>query len=126
MAPHVADYVVQLVAGTQGRLQAARRYLRGGASPRAAQALVLGSKLRALLQGRENAALDDVRGVRGCGGDPPGQQVRPALLPRILGWEVEVPHSLPGYGWRKLYDPFRKRKTRLLLEPWASHYSVCY
>jgi MoxR-like ATPase len=63
MAPHVADYVVQLVAGSQGRLKAARSYLRGGASPRAAQALVLGSKLRALLQGRENAAIDDVRAL---------------------------------------------------------------
>lgn len=65
MAPHVVDYAVALVAGSHGRLAAAKKYLRGGASPRAVQALVTGAKLRALLQGRPNASVDDVRALAG-------------------------------------------------------------
>ena len=40
-----------------------RRYVRYGASPRAAQAIVLASKARALLAGRFNASDEDVRSV---------------------------------------------------------------
>ncbi|MEC9374249.1 MAG: AAA family ATPase, partial [Planctomycetota bacterium] len=39
------------------------KYVRVGASPRAAQALVLGAKCRALLDGRAAAAIDDIRAV---------------------------------------------------------------
>jgi MoxR-like ATPase len=41
----------------------ARRYVRYGVSPRGAQAIVLGSKIRALIEGRLNVAYDDVRAV---------------------------------------------------------------
>jgi MoxR-like ATPase len=40
-----------------------RKYVRYGASPRAAQAMVLGAKALALLAGRYHAAADDVRAV---------------------------------------------------------------
>ncbi len=40
-----------------------RRYVRYGASPRGAQALVLGAKVHALLSGRYNVAFEDVRAV---------------------------------------------------------------
>jgi MoxR-like ATPase len=39
------------------------RYLRWGASPRAAQALALAGKVRALLEGRYNVSFEDVRRV---------------------------------------------------------------
>ena len=60
IAPHVIAFAVKLVSGSHGGLAAAKQYLRGGASPRAVQALVTGAKLRALLQGRPNAAVEDV------------------------------------------------------------------
>jgi MoxR-like ATPase len=40
-----------------------RHYVRYGVSPRGAQAIVLGSKIRALIEGRLNVAYDDVRAV---------------------------------------------------------------
>jgi MoxR-like ATPase len=63
IAHHVVDYAVRLVHGSHGSLPAARQFLRSGASPRAVQALVLGSKLRALSLGRPNASVDDVRAL---------------------------------------------------------------
>jgi MoxR-like ATPase len=39
----------------------ARRFIRYGASPRGAQALVLGAKVRALTEGRFNVSVDDLR-----------------------------------------------------------------
>jgi MoxR-like ATPase len=40
-----------------------RRYVRYGASPRGAQALILGGKVTALLAGRYNVAFEDLRTV---------------------------------------------------------------
>jgi MoxR-like ATPase len=40
-----------------------RQYVRYGASPRGAQALVLGAKVTALLDGRYNVAFEDVQAV---------------------------------------------------------------
>jgi len=40
-----------------------RRYVRYGASPRGAQALILGGKITALLSGRYNVAFEDIRAV---------------------------------------------------------------
>ena len=39
------------------------RFLRFGASPRAAQTLVLGAKVRALLDGRTHVGITDIRAV---------------------------------------------------------------
>jgi MoxR-like ATPase len=66
IAPHVQDYAVRLVLATHpgGELATpiVNQFLRFGASPRAAQALVLAGKVRALLDGRGNVSIDDIRG----------------------------------------------------------------
>jgi MoxR-like ATPase len=67
LASHVQDYIVRLVLATHpgGALTVpiANRYLRWGASPRAAQTLALAAKVRALLEGRYNVSFEDVRRV---------------------------------------------------------------
>ncbi len=66
-APHVRDYVVRLVEATHpgrpGAPDSIERFVRFGASPRGAQALLLGAKAMALLDGRVAAGLEDVRAV---------------------------------------------------------------
>ncbi|MBX3354216.1 MAG: MoxR family ATPase [Phycisphaeraceae bacterium] len=66
VAPHVQDYAVRLVLATHPRGQFAtpmvNQFLRFGASPRAAQTLILGGKVRALLDGRTSVAAEDIRG----------------------------------------------------------------
>jgi MoxR-like ATPase len=65
VAPPVQDYAIRLVLAThpQGEFATAEtnRYIRFGGSPRGAQAIVLASKVRALLQGRYNVSFEDVR-----------------------------------------------------------------
>jgi MoxR-like ATPase len=67
IAPHVTAYAVALLAAThpdQPRApQIVRDYVRYGGSPRGAQALVAGAKVRALLDGRYNVAVEDLRAV---------------------------------------------------------------
>ena len=67
LAAHVQDYIVRLTLCThpQGEfaLPVANQYIRWGASPRAAQALALAAKVRALLDGRYNVSFEDVRRV---------------------------------------------------------------
>ncbi|MDP9482404.1 MAG: MoxR family ATPase [Chloroflexota bacterium] len=65
IAPHVSAYAVSLLAAThpdQPRApQLARDYVRYGGSPRGVQALVAAGKISALLDGRFNVAIDDIR-----------------------------------------------------------------
>ncbi|MCC7408359.1 MAG: AAA family ATPase, partial [Phycisphaeraceae bacterium] len=67
IAPPVQDYAVRCVLATHpdGELATpkARQFVRLGASPRAGQALVLGAKVRALLDGRAHVSIDDIRDV---------------------------------------------------------------
>ena len=67
IAPHVTAYAVALLAAThpdQPRApQLVRDYVRYGASPRGAQALVSGGKVRALLDGRFNVSVEDLREI---------------------------------------------------------------
>jgi MoxR-like ATPase len=67
VAGPVQDYAIRLVLAThpQGEFATAdaNRYLRCGASPRGAQALILAGKVRALLEGRFNVSFEDVRKV---------------------------------------------------------------
>lgn len=67
IAQHVSDFVVRLLLATHpdnaDAPEVVRKYVQVGASPRGGQAIVLGSKIRALLDGRLNVALDDVRSV---------------------------------------------------------------
>ncbi len=63
---HVAHYVSRLVVHTHPAHSATplvQQYVRYGASPRAAQALTLGAKITALLDGRYNVSFDDVAAV---------------------------------------------------------------
>ena len=67
VASPVADYAARLTMATHPEAEDApdvvRRYVRYGASPRGAQALVLGGKVMALLAGRYNVALEDLRAI---------------------------------------------------------------
>jgi MoxR-like ATPase len=67
IAPHVTAYAVSVLAATHPDSERApdlvRQYVRYGGSPRGAQALVLAGKIHALLDGRFNVAIDDVRAV---------------------------------------------------------------
>ncbi|MSQ81862.1 MAG: MoxR family ATPase [Myxococcales bacterium] len=87
IARHVVDYAVQLVHGSNGHLKSVQKYLRSGASPRAAQALVLGAKLRALSQGRAAASIDDIKAL-----------AKPALRHRILlSFDAEADRVRPDH-----------------------------
>jgi MoxR-like ATPase len=67
VASHVKDYAVRLVMATHTRTEnaapIANQYLRFGSSPRGAQTLLLGGKVRALVQGRFNVSFDDIVAV---------------------------------------------------------------
>jgi MoxR-like ATPase len=64
VADHVKDYAVRLVLAThpggEYSVEMTNKYVRVGASPRAAQALSLAGKIRALLDGRYNVSFDDI------------------------------------------------------------------
>ena len=80
VAPEVARYAVQLAAasrpGSEDAPDFVNRWISWGAGLRAAQSLVLGSKARALLEGRAHVSVDDIR----------------ALAPPVLRHRI-----LPGY-----------------------------
>ena len=67
IASHVRQFVSTLVMATHPEWADApdmtRRYVRYGASPRAAQALVLGAKVLALRAGRFAVSIDDVKAI---------------------------------------------------------------
>ncbi len=66
-AAHVKDYAARVVLAThpQGAhaVEATNQYVRYGASPRGAQAILMAGKVRALLAGRYNVAFEDVKAV---------------------------------------------------------------
>ncbi len=81
---HVMDYAIRVVQGThpeeKGSPKSTVKYVRYGSSPRGAQALVLAAKVKAVIDGRFNVAIDDVRHV-----------LKPALRHRmILNFEGEA------------------------------------
>ncbi len=71
VAPHVKQYAARLVLATHPETDTAaggpngptNRYVRCGGSPRAAQALVLAGKVRALVDGRFHVSYQDVQDV---------------------------------------------------------------
>ncbi|MBI2391392.1 MAG: MoxR family ATPase [Deltaproteobacteria bacterium] len=77
VARHVQDYAIRLLRATHPDTPDAhpltKRYVRFGASPRGAQALLLAGKIQALFDGRFAASIDDVRKV-----------ALPALRHRVL------------------------------------------
>jgi MoxR-like ATPase len=69
-ASNIVDYALRIVRASRpgggpedGVPPIVRQWVKWGAGPRAGQALVLGAKARALLDGRSVAAIEDVRAV---------------------------------------------------------------
>ena len=84
IASHVMAYAIRLLRGTHPETERVpgivKTYVRYGASPRGAQAMVLGAKIHALLDGRFNVSYADVQAV-----------AAPALRHRvILNFEGEA------------------------------------
>jgi MoxR-like ATPase len=84
VASHVKDYAVRLILATHPKSDTAaaitNQYLRFGSSPRGAQTLLLGAKVKALTQGRFNVSFDDIIAV-----------IHPTLRHRlILNFEAEA------------------------------------
>ncbi|MCP4951206.1 MAG: MoxR family ATPase [Proteobacteria bacterium] len=84
VASHVKDYAIRLILATHPNTETAlditNQFLRFGSSPRGAQALLLGAKVRALTEGRFNVSFDDVAVV-----------ATPALRHRlIVNFEAEA------------------------------------
>jgi MoxR-like ATPase len=71
VAPHVKEYVARLVLATHpgtataagGAAGVTNKYVRCGASPRAAQALMLGGKVKALIDGRFHVSFSDIKSL---------------------------------------------------------------
>jgi len=65
VAPHVKEYAARLVLAThpggEHAPTVANKYIRCGGSPRAAQALLLGGKVRALTDGRYHVSYKDIQ-----------------------------------------------------------------
>jgi MoxR-like ATPase len=84
VASHLVEHAVALVMATHPTQETAtdhvKRFVRFGASPRGAQALVLTAKAAALLDGRPNVSAADIRSVA------------PAVLRHrlVLGYEAPV------------------------------------
>lgn len=98
IAAPLTDYVVRMVLATHPEGDAAsasaRQNVRVGVSPRGAQAIVLGAKIRALIEGRLNVAYEDIRAV-----------ALPALRHRlILNFEAESGGVSPDAVLRDLLD----------------------
>jgi MoxR-like ATPase len=84
IAHHVTEHAARLLKATHPDDPAAppmvRQYVRYGASPRGLQAMILGGKINALLEGRYNVAFDDLYTV-----------AKPALRHRlILNFEAQA------------------------------------
>jgi MoxR-like ATPase len=64
MSPTVREFAIRVVLGTQPDSQHAsemvKKFVRYGSSPRGAQAVVVAAKIKALLAGRYNVALEDI------------------------------------------------------------------
>ncbi len=89
IAKHVQDYAIRLVLATHPKgeysVSAVNQFLRVGASPRAAQAITLAAKVRALLDSRFHCSFDDVKHV-----------ALPALRHRlVLNFEAEADGTSP-------------------------------
>ena len=77
VAPHVQDYAIRLVLAThpgdEQAIEPTTRFVRFGASPRGAQAIILSAKVRAMLAGRYHVSFDDI-----------AQSYLPAMRHRIV------------------------------------------
>ncbi len=107
IASHVRDLASLIVLSTHPQWEqapeSARRFIRYGASPRGAQALVLGAKVRALAEGRYNVSVEDLRAmalpalrhrlILNFEGEAEGVDVD-----RLIGELVEAAEAMSGSG----------------------------
>jgi MoxR-like ATPase len=105
IASHVHDYAVTLVLATHPDRDEApapvKRYVRYGASPRGLQALVIGGQVRALLEGRYNLSVDDLRAV-----------AYPALRHRlILNFEAQAEGVTADWIIGQLLEAVKSQKS---------------
>ncbi|MBI3322020.1 MAG: MoxR family ATPase [Candidatus Omnitrophica bacterium] len=103
VASPIESYVVRVVTATRpiddGSDNPAKRFLRYGASPRGAQAMLMGAKVLALMNGRVNVSYDDVDRV-----------MLPALSHRVvLSFEAEADKRTATDILAELTAPERKR-----------------
>jgi MoxR-like ATPase len=103
VARPIEEYVVRLVTSTRpdadGADNPAKRFLRYGASPRGAQAILMGAKVLALMDGRVNVSVEDVNHV-----------LLPALTHRVvLSFEAEADRRTASEILTELTDPVRVR-----------------
>jgi MoxR-like ATPase len=67
VAQQVQDYAIRVLEATHldmaEALPVTKKYVRFGASPRGAQSMLLGAKIKALLDGRFSASCEDIRAV---------------------------------------------------------------
>ncbi len=95
---HLVDFVARLINATHPELrdapEVAKRSIRYGVSPRGAQAIVLGAKITALLDGRLNVSFDDIEAV-----------VYPSLRHRLmLTFDAEATGKKPDDVIRELLE----------------------
>jgi MoxR-like ATPase len=107
VAPPVQDYAIRLVLAThpggEFAAQDTGRYIRCGASPRGAQAIVLASKVRALLEGRYNVGFEDVRTV-----------YLPAMRHRILlNFEAQAENIPSDQVLERILDEVKEKGPEL-------------
>ena len=106
VAPHVLDFAVSLVMATQpgadGAHPLADKYIRYGASPRGAQALVECGRVYALMNGRYHLAGDDIR------------KVAPAVLRHriILNFDAHADGQTPETLLRELISAVSARQPK--------------
>jgi MoxR-like ATPase len=108
VSPPVQDYAIRLVLATHPggdfAAQETGKYIRCGASPRAAQAIVLASKVRALLEGRYNVGFEDVRRV-----------YLPALRHRVLlNFEAQAENIPADQVLERVLDEVKEKGPELV------------
>jgi len=104
VAKPVEDYTVRLVSATHpngaSSSPVAQRLIRYGASPRGAQAILMGAKVRALVKGRVNVSFEDV-----------DRMLLPALNHRlVLSFEAEAERRTAVDILRELTEPIRAQR----------------
>jgi MoxR-like ATPase len=95
----VKNFAIRLVLSThpdqETSTEMAKKYVRYGSSPRGVQSLVLAGKARALLQGRYNAAFEDIKAV-----------AKPSLRHRII---LNFRGEAEGIGSEDIIDDILER-----------------
>ncbi len=100
----IEDYIVRVVTATRPNVESpenpATKFLRYGASPRGAQAILLGAKVAALISGRVNVSFDDVDRI-----------VVPALNHRlVLSFEAEADRRSTHDVLKAIAEPLRQAR----------------